>query len=361
MSVIASCWMIGAILTAAWAWAILPRSFSFELLGSVFTPWRVFLAVCGLPSIISAVAVAFAPETPRFLWTSGDRQAALDLYRHMYEANHDIDADVAAFDPKDFVSNNTLSDAGRLEDEEIFGDGDANDSHAVSTVAHDEPVNGHAGAEEEQALFASSRRKSSGAHRFESTSRVLSLFRPPLLHPSLQLMVIWFSLSFGYYGLTLWMPTYFKVSAVSVYMSAFLSAVAQLPGNILSILFMDAFGRARTLALTMTVAGIAVFVLLRVKEAWQVTLMACIFSAVTVGGWNALGIASTELYATEKRATAYGVFASVGRIAAIAGIFVFGAFVHVHPAIPLTIISCMLVVGGIVSLWLPPSARKPIQ
>ena len=52
----------------------------------------------------------------------------------------------------------------------------------------------------------------------------------------------------------------------------------------------------------------------------HVQVFSCIFNGVSVGGWNALNILSTELFPTKQRGSAFGVLSALGRIAAILGI-----------------------------------------
>ena len=50
--------------------------------------------------------------------------------------------------------------------------------------------------------------------------------------------------------------------------------------------------------------------------------MLCLFSGLTVGGWNALDIVSTELFPTAVRSSAFGLLTAIARIGAILGILV---------------------------------------
>ena len=54
------------------------------------------------------------------------------------------------------------------------------------------------------------------------------------------------------------------------------------------------------------------------------------------------------------RATAAGIHLLMGRIGAIFGTNIFGAFVRVNPSIPILIVAGVLLVGGIAALPLSP-------
>ena len=60
------------------------------------------------------------------------------------------------------------------------------------------------------------------------------------------------------------------------------------------------------------------------------------------------------------RATAAGIHLLMGRIGAIFGTNIFGAFVHVNPSIPILIVAGVLLVGGIAALPLPKTTRKTL-
>ena len=62
------------------------------------------------------------------------------------------------------------------------------------------------------------------------------------------LMIIWFTLSFGSYGISTWINTLFKDTGESnPYEDSFIFAAANLPGNIVSILLVDIYGRKKLL------------------------------------------------------------------------------------------------------------------
>uniref|UniRef100_A0A3Q4GC33 Synaptic vesicle glycoprotein 2A n=1 Tax=Neolamprologus brichardi TaxID=32507 RepID=A0A3Q4GC33_NEOBR len=61
-------WMIGGIYASAMAWAIIPHyGWSFQM-GSAyqFHSWRVFVLVCAFPSVAAISALTTMPESPRF-------------------------------------------------------------------------------------------------------------------------------------------------------------------------------------------------------------------------------------------------------------------------------------------------------
>ena len=97
---------------------------------------------------------------------------------------------------------------------------------------------------------------------------------------------VWISLCFAVYGLTLWLPNvwpayiylhqaltlfiqYYKYGGVSdsvnIYFISFLSALSNLPGNLISIWSVEKIGRARTLVVCMLLSAVSVFFILAIK------------------------------------------------------------------------------------------------
>lgn len=76
--ILAKCWFtVGSLLAALGGWATLGTGAS----------WRVFLAVCGLPSLIMAPLIYFLDESPRYLLSSGQTEKAHQILLKMCEMN----------------------------------------------------------------------------------------------------------------------------------------------------------------------------------------------------------------------------------------------------------------------------------
>ncbi|KAM8962290.1 synaptic vesicle glycoprotein 2C isoform 2-T2 [Pelodytes ibericus] len=82
-------WMIGGIYASAMAWAIIPHyGWSFSM-GSAyqFHSWRVFVIVCALPCVSAVVALTFMPESPRFLLEVGKHDEAWMILKQIHDVN----------------------------------------------------------------------------------------------------------------------------------------------------------------------------------------------------------------------------------------------------------------------------------
>uniref|UniRef100_A0A665X1U4 Synaptic vesicle glycoprotein 2C-like n=1 Tax=Echeneis naucrates TaxID=173247 RepID=A0A665X1U4_ECHNA len=147
-------WMIGGIYASAMAWAIIPHyGWSFSM-GSAyqFHSWRVFVVVCALPCVSAVVALTFMPESPRFFLETGKHDEAWMVLKHIHDTNM----------------------RARGEPERVF---------TVST------------------------RRAASPPAAVPFSRC---FNYPVKDNTMKLAAVWFTLSFGYYGLSVWFPDVIK-------------------------------------------------------------------------------------------------------------------------------------------------------
>ena len=85
------------------------------------------------------------------------------------------------------------------------------------------------------------------------------------------------------------------------YLVALLYAVAMLPGNLLSVFCIDSIGRRTLLVSSMVAASLSALALGAVdtSSSEMVIAAACIFSATSTASWNALDVLSTEAFGVE--------------------------------------------------------------
>lgn len=80
---------IASMIIAALPWAVLEMQWAYyiPLLDIIWKPWRLLIILYGLPGFISATALLFLPESPKFLWSVGKSDEALNILKRMYEIN----------------------------------------------------------------------------------------------------------------------------------------------------------------------------------------------------------------------------------------------------------------------------------
>ncbi|XP_058058028.1 synaptic vesicle glycoprotein 2B-like [Anopheles bellator] len=77
---------VGCILLPLIAWSVINQEWEFTipLLDVVYRPWRLFLVVCGLPSLVCGLALLYFPESPKFLFSREKEQETITIVHKMY-------------------------------------------------------------------------------------------------------------------------------------------------------------------------------------------------------------------------------------------------------------------------------------
>ncbi|KAI2654925.1 Synaptic vesicle glycoprotein 2A [Labeo rohita] len=174
-------WMIGGIYAAAMAWAIIPHyGWSFQM-GSAyqFHSWRVFVLVCAFPSVAAIAALTTMPESPRFFLENGKHDEAWMILKQVHDTNMR-----AKGYPERVFSVTTIKTVKQM-DELVDMGGDATAWHQRWRIKLTN-------------LF------------HQVWSNFLTVFNPEYRRITYMMMAVWFSMSFSYYGLTVWFPDMIK-------------------------------------------------------------------------------------------------------------------------------------------------------
>ncbi|XP_078388701.1 synaptic vesicle glycoprotein 2C [Cetorhinus maximus] len=342
VSALATFWMAGNILAAGLAWLVIPRtSLSFQLGSLHFQSWRLFVMFCSIPSLSSALVYALGmPESPRYLMQAGRENDALRVFRRMFYWNNRGTA-------RSFSVERLLMPSAEKCSIKFYDSRADCFSHQIMKGL--DPI------------------RKILAQKFRVTSILLS--------------IIFFSISFGYYGLWMWFPELLKRIETSggsacssiqnsssdegaenltcypvktvVYKEGFIIAAANLPGNIFTILLMDLLGGKLLLCASLFLSGVSVFFIWEVTTKIQSLIVSCVFSAISVIAWNSLDVIGLELYPTQLRSSALGLFTGVSRIASILGNIVFGQLVDMNCAVIILLVAVMFFIGSLAGLKLP--------
>jgi MFS family permease len=234
-----------------------------------------------------------------------------------------------------------LSQLGALDTsaDELRADAGVNNSHNSSHGALSGKLDSSSVMDLE---FHGEVEKSDGETTF--ADNILLLFSGDFRSKTLLFMCVWFMLSFGSYGISTWAAVLFTDVGISnVYAATFIYACANLPGNIVSIVYMDMIGRQRILQYGMGLAAVSVTgFAVDTKDAAIVVLCAALFNAFSVAGWNALDCMTAEEFPTQCRTTAMGVIAAAGRLGAVSAQFVNGSLQSNIPLLLFVTCGCML-------------------
>ncbi|XP_076589114.1 synaptic vesicle glycoprotein 2B [Chaetodon auriga] len=348
ISALATFWMAGNILAAGLAWLVIPRTWAHFSLGWLdFQSWRLFVVLCSVPSLTSALLFRLLmPESPKFLMEAAREKEAIHVFRVMFELN-------------------------------TWGKG--KDFPEIRLCVSSQKRN-----DVQETRTRGSRRGRLVRILKKAVVPIKQMFKGPLKSRSFILLIIFYCISFGYYGLWMWFPELFErmeeggspcanVSLPSplhnqscypvktaVYMEGFIIAASNLPGNIFTILMMDSTGGKALLSFSLLVSSLSIFLIYVVQTKVQSLILSCVFSGVSVITWNALDVVGTELYPTQLRSSSLGFFTGVGRVAAIMANVVFGKLVDTNCAVPVLLVSALLLTAGLVAPLLPQTRQTEL-
>lgn len=68
-------------------WLIMTMDWKYTLLGYVYSPWRLYIAISSLINAFAYCIFLFLPESPKFLLAMGKPKEALDILIIGYKAN----------------------------------------------------------------------------------------------------------------------------------------------------------------------------------------------------------------------------------------------------------------------------------
>ncbi|XP_076158043.1 synaptic vesicle glycoprotein 2B isoform X2 [Alosa pseudoharengus] len=145
-----------------------------------FHSWRVFVLVCALPAIASLIGLTFMPESPRFLLESGKHDEAWMILKQVHDTNWR-----AKGEPERVFTVSHIKTPKTQEDEFIeiqSATGTAFQRWIVRTLTLTKLV----------------------------LKNVISLLGRELRLSTLLMAIIWFTMAFSYYGLSVWFPDMIK-------------------------------------------------------------------------------------------------------------------------------------------------------
>nr|CAD7449620.1 unnamed protein product [Timema bartmani] len=115
---------IGIISLPGLAWLVIPLKWSFDTPWFPYSSWRLFVALCGVPSLVTCIIMAlFLPESPKFYQAIGQDEEALKALRYIYTVNK-------GNSPDKYPVKAIMSDPSQ---EDIEGEGGTSQSSGVFT------------------------------------------------------------------------------------------------------------------------------------------------------------------------------------------------------------------------------------
>ncbi|XP_026860331.2 synaptic vesicle glycoprotein 2Ba [Electrophorus electricus] len=175
-------WMVGGLYASFTGWGIIPHYGWGISMGTEghFHSWRVFVLVCFLPSAAALVGLYFIPESPRFLLESARHDEAWMILRQVHDTNWR-----AKGEPERVFQVSQIKIPHTQEDEFIEIQSETGTAFQRCMVR--------------QMTLAKLVIKN-----------LMSLASPELRLNSLFIAIVWFTMAFGYYGLSVWFPDQVK-------------------------------------------------------------------------------------------------------------------------------------------------------
>lgn len=80
---------ITCVLLPLIAWACINQEWEFYIpvINTVYKPWRMYLVVCGLPSLLCSIAIFNLPESPKFVLAQGKQRETIQILQKIYRWN----------------------------------------------------------------------------------------------------------------------------------------------------------------------------------------------------------------------------------------------------------------------------------
>ncbi|KAK5811506.1 hypothetical protein PVK06_026844 [Gossypium arboreum] len=280
MVVFSTFWTFGSIFEAALAWIVMPR-----------LNWRWVLAFSAVPSFALLILYGVAPESPRYLCMKGNTSDALRILEKIASVNQ------TKLPPGVLLS-------GRSNDKDEESSPSENTAPLLPS------------------LSKTTTQSKSGFSSF------FMLFSPKLIRTTLLLWVLFFGDSFSYYGIILLtsklssgqstcfpsLQSNINPQDDGLYLNAFITSMAELPGLLLSAILVDRVGRKQSMAIMFGLAFIFLSPLLIQQPAVLTTCLLFGARMNAMGTFTVASIYSPELYPTSVRTTGAGVASAIGRI-----------------------------------------------
>ena len=384
---VASFWMVGSMYVAIVGWILLGLTTnSTDSNNDGISWWRIFTALCAVPSCVGCVMVnTFVPESPRFLLLQGQHDRALLVVQAL---GHNLNYTGPSMTLEELVYHYPLDDQDSdrtvilpilpselkpaPRDSSLFRPMSMEDSDHTISQEGVHQRRGSALRRASQTMQVSNIAVRTGIGDFLRS--VSKLYTTQMRSTTWPLQMVWFTLSFGSYGLLTWINTLFIESHLeNVYFNSLLFSASNLPGNLLSAMLMDKVGRASLLTGSILAASLSLLAFAYVaahqtsdenntsiSTSW-IVLAACSFQCFTIASWNTIDVLSSELFPTSVRSTGMGVCAATGRIGAMLAQFVNGALIT-HPVRLLLTAAGALFLGALTPIFLPADQTgRPVQ
>jgi putative MFS transporter len=190
---------------------------------------------------------------------------------------------------------------------------------------------------------------------------IAQLWSPAYARRTAMLWILWFGITFTYYGIFLYVPSLLAARGLSEVRSNeffFLSTIAQIPGYFSAAWLVERWGRKPTLVTYLLGTAAAAFLFGNAGTGTDAFVYAALLSFFNLGAWAIVYTYSPELYPTAIRATGAGIAAAVGRLGGIIGPFLTPVLVPTFGQSGVFALFMVLLVVTALNVWLLAEETK---
>ena len=195
---------------------------------------------------------------------------------------------------------------------------------------------------------------------------IKSLFKKEFASKTLNVWLLWFVMSFGYYGVFIWFKGILSQKGISVIKTdwyLFYMYLAQLPGYLLAAFLIEKIGRRKSILLFTLGTGISSILFAFSNTNATVLLYSTIVSVFCMGAWGITYAYTPELYPTSIRGTANGSSGSITRLSGFLAPYYTAYFLEKNNImIGLIGIALLFSITGILNyIFLPETLNKEVN
>lgn len=192
----------------------------------------------------------------------------------------------------------------------------------------------------------------------KSSYTVSDLVRTPVIrHIFFCLSIVWFSISFSYYGLAMDLQNF----GVSIYLIQVIFGAVDFPAKVVVTVSLSYVGRRLSLMVALFLAGLVIVANIFVPTELQTvrTALAVIGKGCLSASFNCVFLYTTELYPTPIRQTGLGFGSTMARVGGIVAPLV-KMMDEYYPFLPPAVYGVAPVVAAVAAAFLPETLNTPL-
>ncbi|TRZ10037.1 hypothetical protein HGM15179_017074 [Zosterops borbonicus] len=192
----------------------------------------------------------------------------------------------------------------------------------------------------------------------KSSYTISDLVRTPVIrHIFFCLSIVWFSISFSYYGLAMDLQNF----GVSIYLIQVIFGAVDFPAKVVVTVSLSYVGRRLSLVVALFLAGLVIVANIFVPTELQTvrTALAVIGKGCLSASFNCVFLYTTELYPTPIRQTGLGFGSTMARVGGIVAPLV-KMMDEYYPFLPPAVYGVAPVVAAVAAAFLPETLNTPL-